>query len=59
MLDDALRLVRAAGCADVEVVLEVWPEMLHAWHIFAAELEEGRRASAHAARWLNDKLGGA
>jgi acetyl esterase/lipase len=56
LLDDAVRLARAAGLADVAVELEIWPKMIHAWHFFAAELDEGRHASERAARWLNDKL---
>ena len=32
LLDDAVRLARVAGAADVRVTLEVWPDMIHAWH---------------------------
>ena len=44
LLDDALRLARAAGAADVRVDLEIWPEMIHVWHLFHPELAAGRRA---------------
>jgi acetyl esterase/lipase len=34
LLDDAVRLAAVAGAADVRVTLEVWPDMIHAWHLF-------------------------
>ena len=34
LLDDAARLASAAGAADVPVTLEIWPEMVHVWHLF-------------------------
>jgi len=44
LLDDAIRLAKAAGAADVRVDLQVWPEMVHVWHLFHPELKAGRRA---------------
>lgn len=44
LLDDALRLAGVAGAADVRVDLQVWPEMIHVWHLFHPELGAGRRA---------------
>ena len=44
LLDDAIRLAKVAGAADVRVDLQVWPEMVHVWHIFHPELKAGRRA---------------
>jgi acetyl esterase/lipase len=55
LLDDALRLARAAALVDVEVTLEIWSQLPHVWHLFAAELGEARAASARAARWLNER----
>ena len=46
LLDDAIRLAQVAGAADVAVDLQVWPEMIHVWHIFHPELSAGRRAIA-------------
>ena len=46
LLDDALRFARAAGAADVDVTLEVWPHMIHAFPIWNARLEPARRALA-------------
>ena len=58
LLDDSLRLARAAGCADVPVTLEVWPHMIHAWPMWNAQLQDGRRALAHAGAFLRRHLGG-
>jgi monoterpene epsilon-lactone hydrolase len=44
LLDDSLRVAERARSAGVEVKLEVWPDMIHAWHVFAPMLEEGRQA---------------
>ena len=44
LLDDATRLASVAGAADVEVSLQVWPEMIHVWHFFHPMLGAGRQA---------------
>jgi monoterpene epsilon-lactone hydrolase len=44
LLDDAIRLAKAAGAADVRVDLQIWPEMVHVWHLFHPELQAGKRA---------------
>ena len=44
LLDDALSLAKVAGAADVYVELQVWPEMIHVWHLFHPELDAGKRA---------------
>ena len=44
LLDDAMRLAKAAGAADVRVDLQIWPEMVHVWHMFHPELKAGLRA---------------
>jgi epsilon-lactone hydrolase len=46
LLDDAIRLAQVAGSADVAVDLQIWPEMIHVWHIYYPELAAGRRAIA-------------
>jgi monoterpene epsilon-lactone hydrolase len=43
LLDDAIRLARVAGAADVRVDLQIWPEMIHVWHLFHPELKAGQR----------------
>lgn len=44
LLDDSIRVAEAARSAGVQVQLEVWPDMIHAWHVFAPMLQEGRQA---------------
>jgi acetyl esterase/lipase len=44
VLDDARAIEAHAREAGVPVELDVWPGMVHVWHLFASELEEGRRA---------------
>jgi acetyl esterase/lipase len=56
LLDDAVRIARVAGAADVRVTLEIWPDMIHAWHLFHPQVAAGRRALAAVGdfirRWL-------
>ena len=56
LLDDAVRLAAAAGAADVPVRLEVWPHMIHAWPLWNAHLESGRRALADAGAFMREHL---
>jgi len=44
LLDDSVRFARAAALADVNVALQVWPHMIHAWPMWNAKLTEGRQA---------------
>src|SRR6476620_4861954 len=48
LLADATRLAAAAGSADVDVTLEIWPHMIHAWPVWNAGLQEGRRTLVYA-----------
>ncbi len=52
LLDDATRFAAALGAADVDVTLEVWPEMIHAWPLWNAHLEPGRRALEQAGAFV-------
>jgi epsilon-lactone hydrolase len=52
LLADATRLAAALGSADVAVTLEVWPHMIHAWHLWNAHLEPARRALTSAGAFL-------
>ena len=45
MLSDATRIAAAAGSADIDVRLEIWP---HAWPLWNARLEAERRALTKA-----------
>ena len=52
LIDDATRFARIAGAADVAVTLEIWPHMIHAWPLWNAQLEPGRRALASAGAFI-------
>jgi monoterpene epsilon-lactone hydrolase len=52
LLDDAARLAARAGAADVAVTLQIWPHMIHAWPLWNAHLEDGRRALANAGAFI-------
>jgi len=56
LLDDAVCIARGAGAADVRVHLEIWPHMIHAWHLWAAQLEAGRQAIASAGIFIRAHL---
>jgi epsilon-lactone hydrolase len=56
LLDDATRLASAAGAVDVPVTLEIWPRMIHAWHLWNAHLEPGRRALLSAGTFIRAHL---
>lgn len=46
LLNDSTRLAAALGEADVRVTLQIWPDMIHAWHLFYQQVSAGRRALA-------------
>jgi epsilon-lactone hydrolase len=56
LLADATRFAEAAGAAEVAVTLEVWPHMTHAWHMWNAHLDAGRRALADAGSFIKRHL---
>ncbi|WP_036261925.1 alpha/beta hydrolase [Methylocapsa aurea] len=56
LLDDAVRIAGRAGAADVSVTLEIWPHMIHAWPLWAAELEEGRAALQSAGAFIRGRF---
>jgi acetyl esterase/lipase len=56
LLSDATRLAEAAGSADVDVHLEIWPHMIHAWPVWNAGLEDGRRALASAGTFVRARI---
>ena len=56
LLDDATRLAAHAAAADVAVTLETWPDMIHAWPLWNAQLEDGRRALANAGSFIRAHL---
>jgi acetyl esterase/lipase len=56
LLADATRFATAAAIADAAATLEVWPHMIHAWHLWNARLDAGRRALASAGRFIRAHL---
>jgi epsilon-lactone hydrolase len=56
LLDDSARFAAAAGAADVPVTLEIWPHMIHAWPMWNARLEAGRRALESAGAFIRRHL---
>jgi len=56
LLADATRFATAAGAADVEVTLEIWPHMIHAWPLWNAKLEDGCRALASAGEFIRARV---
>lgn len=58
LLDDATRFAAAAGAAEVPVILEIWPHMIHAWPAWNAALDAGRRALASAGAFMRRHLAG-
>ena len=56
LLEDSTRFAAAAGAANVAVTLEIWPEMIHAFPMWNAHLEPGRRALAQAGEFIRRYL---
>ena len=58
LLDDAIRLAKVAGAADVRVDLQIWPEMVHVWPLFHPELKAGLRAIEAGGEYVRTHLSG-
>ncbi|MCP1542899.1 acetyl esterase/lipase [Methylorubrum extorquens] len=58
LLDDSVRLAALAGAADIAVHLEIWPHMIHAWHLFYQDVADGRRSLASAGTFIESRLDG-
>jgi acetyl esterase/lipase len=57
LLSDATRFAEAAGSADVDVILAIWPHMIHAWPMWNARLTAGRDALAQAGAFMQRHVG--
>ncbi|WP_342806330.1 alpha/beta hydrolase [Alteromonas sp. M12] len=55
-LGDSIQYADKATNAGVEVELEVWDEMIHAFHLFAADLPEANRAIEKIGEFLRQRL---
>lgn len=58
LLDDALWLAREAGKAEVQIDLQIWPEMIHVWHQYYQVLDAGRRAIESGGAFIANNLEG-
>lgn len=54
LVDDARRLAAYASSDGVHVELDIWPEMIHIWQLFAAKVPEGREAIEKVSRLLKN-----
>ena len=57
LVDDAVTLATRARAAGVDVQLEVWPEMIHVWHVFAGRVPEATAAVAAIGEFVRVRLG--
>jgi monoterpene epsilon-lactone hydrolase len=57
LLDDSTRLATTAQAAGVDVILEVWPEMVHVFQASAGYVPEADEAIAHIADFSRARLG--
>lgn len=52
LLDEGQHLATRAQQAGVKVTLEVWPNMIHVWHMLVGRLPEAQRAIQHIAAFV-------
>ena len=57
LYDDSTRLDERARAAGVASTLQVWEEMVHAWHLFAPILPEGQQAIEAVGEFLKERWG--
>jgi len=55
LLDDSKRLNVRAQAAGVNTKLEVWPEMIHVWQLFASFLPEGQEAVSGIGKFVIER----
>jgi monoterpene epsilon-lactone hydrolase len=56
LLSDSTRYAEKAKNAGVDVTMEVWPDMFHAWQGFWMVMPEGKAAIAKLGAFLREKL---
>ncbi len=55
LMSDSIMLAERAGAANVEVSLEIWPEMFHVFQAFYPFLKQSRDAIARIGAWGRQK----
>jgi monoterpene epsilon-lactone hydrolase len=55
LLDDSTRIAERARAAGIKVTLEVWPEMIHVWQLFASFLPEGQEAVEGIGKFIRER----
>ena len=55
--DDAVGFADLAREAGVDVTIEVWPEMIHVWHVFGPDVPESEAGIARIAEFIAERLG--
>ncbi|OFW59973.1 MAG: hypothetical protein A2W01_08695 [Candidatus Solincola sediminis] len=56
LVDDARRLAAYASSDGVQIELDIWPEMIHMWQLFAAAIPEGAEAIEKMAKLLKKSV---
>jgi acetyl esterase/lipase len=56
LLDDSKRFAQRAKRYGVDVSLDVWPEMIHVWQLFAAVLPEAQHAIEQIGAFIRAKV---
>nr|AJZ73156.1 esterase GX1 [uncultured bacterium] len=54
LLDDSTRVTERAKAAGVKVDLEIWPDMIHVFQLFAPILPEGQEAVAKIGKFIRE-----
>ena len=54
LFSDAERLAARAQAAELNVIFEKWPEMIHVWHLFYPVLTEGRTAISRIGEFIRE-----
>jgi monoterpene epsilon-lactone hydrolase len=52
------RLAERARSAGVDVVLELWEDMIHVWHFFASMLPKGQQAVDPVGESIRERVSG-
>jgi epsilon-lactone hydrolase len=58
LLDDSVRLASVAGAAHVPVTLEIWPDMVHIWHVYFRHLTAARKAIVQGGAFVRTAMDG-